>query len=146
MESGRPHAVPYVILQDIGMWDDWNRANRPEPAATFGSSWLRRVSWATDKLIEDRGKHSIKVPDLVPWIQSLKVKIKSLDDADVAGVDFINYSRDALMRKLARTDEPDSAADKAKITRPTAEAKPMLVNVSQAGRCVVLSNMFDPAE
>ncbi|KAJ9638284.1 Phosphatidylinositol-3-phosphatase SAC1 [Coniosporium tulheliwenetii] len=70
----------------------------------------------------------------------------ALDDTDVAGVNFNNYSRDALMRKLARTDEPDSAADKAKIARPRAEAKPMPVNVSQASRCVVLRNMFDPAE
>ena len=30
----------------------------------------------------------------------------ALDDTDVAGVNFSNYSRDALMRKLARTDEP----------------------------------------
>ena len=34
---------------------------------------------------------------------------RSLDDADVAGVNFSNYSRDALMRKLARTD--DSSVD-----------------------------------
>src|SRR5689334_223692 len=30
----------------------------------------------------------------------------ALDDSDVAGVNFNNYSRDSLMRKLARTDEP----------------------------------------
>jgi len=31
----------------------------------------------------------------------------AVDDTDVAGVNFNNYSRDALMRKLARTDEPE---------------------------------------
>jgi len=73
----------------------------------------------------------------------------ALDDADVAGVNFNNYSRDALMRKLARTDEPadtNGADDKRKMGKPRAETKPLLLNVPQASRCVVLRNMFDPAE
>lgn len=71
----------------------------------------------------------------------------ALDDTDVAGVNFSNYSRDALMRKLARTDTGDNAAaEKAKVTKPKIESKPLPVNVSQASRCVVLRNMFDPAE
>jgi RNA-binding protein 39 len=74
----------------------------------------------------------------------------ALDDTDVAGVNFNNYSRDALMRKLARTD--DSTAAEADLKRKAAtlqvkkEAKPLPVNVSQASRCVLLRNMFDPAE
>src|ERR1700722_9524344 len=52
----------------------------------------------------------------------------ALDDTDVGGVNFNNYSRDALMRKLARTDEPatDPAAnDRAKMARPKTETKPL---------------------
>jgi RNA-binding protein 39 len=71
----------------------------------------------------------------------------ALDDTDVAGVNFNNYSRDALMRKLARTDDPQpSAEDQQKILRPKTETKPLPVNVNMASRCVMLRNMFDPAE
>lgn len=74
----------------------------------------------------------------------------ALDDTDVAGVNFNNYSRDALMRKLARTDEPatetNGADDKRKIAKPKTENKPLPVSVNQASRCVLLRNMFNPAE
>jgi RNA-binding protein 23/39 len=71
----------------------------------------------------------------------------ALDDTDVAGVNFNNYSRDALMRKLARTDEPEPSADeKRQMLRPKTETKPLPVNVNMASRCVLLRNMFDPSE
>ncbi|KAI9763652.1 MAG: hypothetical protein M1840_000366 [Geoglossum simile] len=74
----------------------------------------------------------------------------ALDDTDVAGVNFNNYSRDALMRKLARTDEPAPEAngndEKRKIIKPKTEMKPLPVNVNMASRCVVLKNMFDPTQ
>ena len=74
----------------------------------------------------------------------------ALDDTDVAGVNFNNYSRDALMRKLARTDEPAADMNGTTAARPAAkpktEAKPLPVSVSQASRCVLLKNMFNPAE
>lgn len=71
----------------------------------------------------------------------------ALDDTDVAGVNFNNYSRDALMRKLARTDEPEPSADeKIQMLRPKTEPKPLPVNVNMASRCVLLRNMFDPNE
>ncbi|KAF7512629.1 hypothetical protein GJ744_000890 [Endocarpon pusillum] len=71
----------------------------------------------------------------------------ALDDTDVAGVNFNNYSRDALMRKLARTDEPaEPAEDRRRMAQPKAESKPLPVAVSQASRCVLLRNMFNPAE
>ncbi|KAJ5204836.1 splicing factor CC1-like protein [Penicillium cinerascens] len=71
----------------------------------------------------------------------------ALDDTDVSGVNFNNYSRDALMRKLARTDEPEpSIHEQQKMLRPKTEVKPLPVNVNQASRCVLLRNMFDPAE
>ncbi|KAI2625337.1 splicing factor, CC1-like protein [Hypomontagnella submonticulosa] len=71
----------------------------------------------------------------------------ALDDTDVAGVNFNNYSRDALMRKLARTDDaPNGNRDERQILKPKTETKPLPVNVNMASRCVVLHNMFDPAE
>jgi RNA-binding protein 23/39 len=71
----------------------------------------------------------------------------ALDDADVAGVNFNNYSRDALMRKLARTDEPAPAAnnnERKPMAKPRTEVKPIPVNINMASRCVLLKNMFDP--
>jgi RNA-binding protein 23/39 len=71
----------------------------------------------------------------------------ALDDTDVAGVNFNNYSRDALMRKLARTDESSTNAhDDRQALKPKTETKPLPVNVNMASRCVVLHNMFDPEE
>lgn len=79
----------------------------------------------------------------------------ALDDTDVAGVNFNNYSRDLLMRKLARQDD-SSPADKNGNSKESARQrapetvvhsqKPLPVNVPMASRCVVLKNMFDPAE
>lgn len=72
----------------------------------------------------------------------------ALDDTDVAGVNFNNYSRDSLMRKLARTEDTkdsNGVDDRRKLAPQRNEVKPM-PNVSQASRCVVLKNMFDPAE
>lgn len=70
----------------------------------------------------------------------------ALDDSDVAGVNFNNYSRDSLMRKLARTDDTSNGNQERPTLKPKAEVKPLPVNVNTASRCVVLHNMFDPAE
>ncbi|KAG0648948.1 RNA-binding rsd1 [Hyphodiscus hymeniophilus] len=74
----------------------------------------------------------------------------ALDDTDVGGVNFNNYSRDALMRKLARTDDPapttNGRDERREISKPKTETKPLPVNVNMASRCVKLKNMFDPAE
>ncbi|TAQ84167.1 hypothetical protein B7494_g7510 [Chlorociboria aeruginascens] len=74
----------------------------------------------------------------------------ALDDTDVGGVNFNNYSRDALMRKLARTDDSapitNGRDDRREIAKPKTEPKPLPVNVNMASRCVVLKNMFDPSE
>ncbi|KAH8158383.1 hypothetical protein CIB48_g9869 [Xylaria polymorpha] len=71
----------------------------------------------------------------------------ALDDTDVAGVNFNNYSRDALMRKLARTDEPSNGTqNEGPIAKPKTETKPLPVKVNMASRCVVLHNMFDATE
>lgn len=65
----------------------------------------------------------------------------ALDDTDVAGVNFSNYSREALMRKLARTDEPE------KKTAPQAQQKkPTPTNQPAPSRCVLLKNMYNQAE
>ncbi|KAA8572616.1 hypothetical protein EYC84_003218 [Monilinia fructicola] len=74
----------------------------------------------------------------------------ALDDTDVGGVNFNNYSRDALMRKLARTDDTTTAAnsqhERREVSKPKTETKALPVNVNMASRCVVLKNMFDPTE
>lgn len=71
----------------------------------------------------------------------------ALDDSDVGGVNYSNFSRDALMRKLARTDETaTNGSDPRQAPKPKAEVKPLPVNVNTASRCVVLHNMFDPTE
>lgn len=76
----------------------------------------------------------------------------ALDDTDVAGVNFNNYSRDLLMRKLARQDEDADKNGGSKDDQKPRPAtvvhsqKPLPVNVPMASRCVVLKNMFDPAE
>ena len=74
----------------------------------------------------------------------------ALDDTDVGGVNFNNYSRDSLMRKLARTDDPapeTNGTDPCRAApKPKAENKPLPVSVSQASRCVLLRNMFNAAE
>ncbi|KAH6891180.1 hypothetical protein B0T10DRAFT_484617 [Thelonectria olida] len=70
----------------------------------------------------------------------------ALDDTDVAGVNFNNYSRDALMRKLARTDDNTNGNDERQVLKPKTETKPLPVNVNMASRCVVLHNMFEPEE
>jgi len=73
----------------------------------------------------------------------------ALDDTDVGGVNFNNYSRDALMRKLARTEDSPTTngrTERREVLKPKTEVKPLPVNVNTASRCVVLRNMFDPAE
>ena len=66
----------------------------------------------------------------------------ALDDTDVGGVNFSNYSRDALMRKLARTDEPEQKV--ASKIQQTKKAPP--VDEQPATRCVLLKNMYEQAK
>lgn len=66
----------------------------------------------------------------------------ALDDTDVSGVNFNNYSRDALMRKLARTDEPEPKI--APKTQQVQKAAP--VERIAPTRCVILKNMYNLAE
>ncbi|KAI5851139.1 hypothetical protein DFP73DRAFT_609941 [Morchella snyderi] len=87
----------------------------------------------------------------------------ALDDTDVAGVNFNNYSRDLLMRKLARQDEPAATSDKPHTNGSSGKEMPVRqkqklpekviaghkslpLDVPMASRCVVLKNMFDPTE
>ncbi|KAF3937574.1 Nucleolin [Dactylella cylindrospora] len=77
----------------------------------------------------------------------------ALDDTDVAGVNFNNFSRDALMRKLARVEEPapqpngDTNGEQKQRRPAPLPPKPQVSTSSTvASRCVVLKNMFDPAE
>lgn len=87
----------------------------------------------------------------------------ALDDTDVAGVNFNNYSRDLLMRKLARQDDPAPTSDKPHTNGSNGKEMPVRqkqklpekviaghkslpLDVPMASRCVVLKNMFDPTE
>jgi RNA-binding protein 39 len=72
----------------------------------------------------------------------------ALDDTDVAGVNFNNYSRDSLMRKLARTDDTPAATNGGDKKVVHAPVRPATIppNIPQASRCIVLHNMFDAAE
>ena len=64
----------------------------------------------------------------------------ALDDSDVGGVNFQNFNRDSLMRKLARMDEPaPKVAPKTFQQKPVAEAP-------APTRCVLLKNMYDQNE
>ena len=67
----------------------------------------------------------------------------ALDDTDVAGVNFSNYSRTDLMRKLLRTDEPEQ-----KTTPKTQQQQPKKAPIDQPApsRCVVLRNVYNQAE
>jgi len=60
----------------------------------------------------------------------------ALDDTDVAGVNFSNYSRDLLMRKLARTEEPEVKA------APKAQQKKAPIDEAAPSRCVLLKNLY----
>lgn len=60
----------------------------------------------------------------------------ALDDNDVAGVNFSNYSRDALMRKLARTEEPEPKV------APKAVQQRAPVDQTQPSRCVLLKHLY----
>jgi RNA-binding protein 39 len=73
----------------------------------------------------------------------------ALDDSDVGGVNFSNFSREALMKKLARTEEPAEAAHdkpKAPFPKPRTDVRAAPINVPQASRCIVLRDMFNPDE
>ena len=61
----------------------------------------------------------------------------ALDDSDVGGVNFQNFNRDSLMRKLARMDEPEP-----KIAPKTFQPK-AVEQEQPASRCVLLKHMYD---
>jgi len=68
----------------------------------------------------------------------------ALDDSDVGGVNFHAFSRDSLMRKLARTDD-NTAADK-NSNRATTAAKKAATPAAAPTRCIVVRNAYNEAE
>lgn len=73
----------------------------------------------------------------------------NLDDTDVAGVSFEKVSREALMKKLARRDEPkeDAAYEDLRALADVSSKKVSNIPTPPtASRCVLLKNMFNPAE
>ena len=67
----------------------------------------------------------------------------ALDDTDVGGVNFNNYNREALMKKLARTEDEDTTAKQNAAKAREQAAKPAPQQLT-ASRCLQLKGMFDP--
>lgn len=67
----------------------------------------------------------------------------ALDDSDVGGVNFNNYSRDSLMKKLARTED---AEPKVQPRNSTVKKAPLDQNNPPPSRCLVLKNLFSQAQ
>lgn len=64
----------------------------------------------------------------------------ALDDTDVAGVNFSNYSRDSLMRKLARTEDTTPKA------APQTQQKKIAIDEPAPSRCVLLKHLYTESE
>ena len=66
----------------------------------------------------------------------------ALDDSDVGGVNYNNYSRESLMKKLARTEDPLAAQTAG------AKAGPKKAPVASfpPARCILIKNAYDEAE
>lgn len=64
----------------------------------------------------------------------------ALDDSDVGGVNFSNFSRDSLMRKLARMDDdiPSLTSGRGKV-----EAKKPEVPQIKPSRCIIVKNAYN---
>lgn len=69
----------------------------------------------------------------------------ALDDADVGGVNFSNYSRDSLMRKLARTEDP-APQPQAVAARPKVDLKKTAAHGPAPSRCIVVKNAYNEVE
>ncbi|PSK51893.1 hypothetical protein B9Z65_3160 [Elsinoe australis] len=67
----------------------------------------------------------------------------ALDDSDVGGVNYSNFSRESLMKKLARVEEPAAATNKSKVN--AARAKPPVATMAKS-RCIIVKNCYDEAE
>ena len=65
----------------------------------------------------------------------------ALDDTDVGGVNFSNYSRDSLMRKLARTDEAEPKVQQ----KNTVKNTPAQTKVNPS-RCILVKHVYSQAE
>ncbi|KAK9458333.1 hypothetical protein V1511DRAFT_492363 [Dipodascopsis uninucleata] len=63
----------------------------------------------------------------------------ALDDSDATGVSFNTVSRESLMRKLMREEDALPVQESPQQVKPN-------ISTTQASRCIVLNNMFDPAE
>ncbi|KAL1302729.1 hypothetical protein AAFC00_003083 [Neodothiora populina] len=70
----------------------------------------------------------------------------ALDDADVGGVNFNNFSRDSLMRKLARTEDPAPAQAQAPASRPRVDLGKAAAHGPNPSRCIVVKNAYNEAE
>ncbi|KAF4550650.1 RNA recognition motif-containing protein 20 [Elsinoe fawcettii] len=67
----------------------------------------------------------------------------ALDDSDVGGVNYSNFSRDSLMKKLARIEEP--APEKSKTKATAVKNKPAPPTMGKS-RCIVVKNCYDESD
>lgn len=68
----------------------------------------------------------------------------ALDDSDVAGVNFNNFSRDSLMRKLLREEDLAPAAPAQGVKPVNSGGKPT-VPAFKPSRCIIIKNVYDEA-
>ena len=61
-------------------------------------------------------------------------------------MNFSNYSRDSLMRKLARMEDPADAAEKKPQKQAEKVRKAAPVEEATPSRCVLLKNVYNQAE
>ena len=88
-----------------------------------------------------RGTHSANF-DRVAAADKAIGGASALDDSDVGGVNFHAFSRDSLMKKLARIDDtPDKNA-----SRNNAASKKPIMPAAAPSRCVVIRNAYNEAE
>ena len=68
----------------------------------------------------------------------------ALNDTDVSGVNFNNYNRESLMRKLLGEEDPESEKNQQSKGRDVVP-KPIIEELKKS-RCLLLRGMFNPAE
>ncbi|GAM91643.1 hypothetical protein ANO11243_096950 [Dothideomycetidae sp. 11243] len=66
--------------------------------------------------------------------------LSALDDSDVGGVNYSNFSRESLMKKLARTEEPASE-DRGKSNTKVATSKLPLASYKPS-RCILIKHAY----
>lgn len=79
--------------------------------------------------------------------KSDKVVVNVLDDDEAGGVNYNNYSREALMKKLARTEDGPLEGDRNITgTKPVVDPRKAPIATMKASRCIVIKNAYNEQE